>query len=285
MNRWNITFLCIFEWCLGQISLPFQQSKFTSKPQSMKLHMHTLITSFFPHNSRHEYEFQKHVEEKNSSILYIKSIVQQQRLKMNQSWSTIHEVIQRNAKWFCQAQTYIWRCHKSRWIHYYTVMRMLLFPWLSAHWTDRLFDNTSPVCLCLFFREYNFGFEGRHMSDMTHCLCPPAWHREVKHMYRDSSLSPSSDGVWFPRMPQPWESRRAQKWWWQPRVTGSRTTAVRYHRNINNILVDIWNKSYRRACNSSLSWQIIGVSGNSALLWDHRSLLTTPYPPTTTTLP
>lgn len=71
------------------------------------------------------------------------------------------------------------------------------------------------------------------------------------------------------------EGCRAQKRWWQPGVT-SPTTGVRYHRNINNIFVDIWNKSYQRACCSSLSWKIIAFSDNSALMWNQRPLLTTP---------
>lgn len=76
--------------------------KYTTIHEITREHIDDNVYIYF-YKSRHE--FQKYFQEKNCLILYIKSIVAQWRLKMNQSWSTIHEVIQWNAKWFCQAQT------------------------------------------------------------------------------------------------------------------------------------------------------------------------------------
>lgn len=96
--------------------------------------------------------------------------------------------------------------------------------------------------------------------DMTYCLCFP----QRGSQWETRPLS-CGGGVKFPRMQ--WSekgSATSQVWWWQAGMT-SPTTAMRYHRNMNNIFVDVRNKSDQKACNSQLSWDIITVSDDQVL--------------------
>jgi len=79
------------------------------------------------------------------------------------------------------------------------------------------------------------------------------WHDILSVFFSQWETRPLScgGGVKFPRMQlvREREHYTSQVWWWQAGMT-SPTTAMRHHRSINNIFVDIRNKSDQKACNS-----------------------------------